>query len=105
MTGSIQLFIQPGKPNQNAFIERFNRSFRQEVLDAWLFNVVSEVQTAADDWLSWLRRSADIKPTGAADAAPVGFMSSCSVFTVRLTIRPAHFFRCLPTSQDGLHKC
>lgn len=46
------LFIQPGKPNQNAFIERFNRSFRQEVLDAWLFNAVSEVQTAADDWLA-----------------------------------------------------
>jgi putative transposase len=46
------LFIQPGKPNQNAFIERFNRSFRQEVLDAWLFNAVSEVQTAADDWLT-----------------------------------------------------
>jgi len=41
------LFIQPGKPNQNAFIERFNRSFRQEVLGAWLFNAVSEVQVAA----------------------------------------------------------
>jgi len=46
------LFIQPGKPNQNAFIERFNRSFREEVLDAWLFNAVSEVQNAADDWLA-----------------------------------------------------
>lgn len=45
------MFIQPGKPNQNAFIERFNRSFRQEVLDAWLFNAISEVQAAADEWL------------------------------------------------------
>ncbi|WP_371416979.1 IS3 family transposase [Malikia spinosa] len=45
------LFIQPGKPNQNAFIERFNKSFRVEVLDANLFNSISEVQAAADDWL------------------------------------------------------
>ncbi len=27
-------YIQPGKPNQNAFVERFNRSVRQEVLNA-----------------------------------------------------------------------
>jgi putative transposase len=46
------LFIQPGKPDQNAFIERFNRSFRQEVLDGWLFNAISGVQTASDDWLT-----------------------------------------------------
>ncbi len=46
------MFIQPGKPNQNAFVERFNRSFREEVLDAWLFNAVSEVQTVADEWLA-----------------------------------------------------
>ena len=30
-------FIQPGKPNQSAFVERFNRSVWQEVLNAWLF--------------------------------------------------------------------
>jgi putative transposase len=45
------MFIQPGKPNQNAFIERFNRSFREEVLNAWLFNSVGQVQLAADEWL------------------------------------------------------
>ncbi len=45
------LYIQPGKPNQNAFIERFNKSFRDEVLDANLFNSLSEVQAAADGWL------------------------------------------------------
>jgi len=44
-------FIQPGKPNQNAFIERFNKSFRDEVLDAHLFNTLSEAQEAAESWL------------------------------------------------------
>ena len=46
------MFIQPGKPNQNAFIERFNRSFRTEVLDACLFDSVDQVQAQADAWLT-----------------------------------------------------
>ena len=40
-----------GQKKKDAFVERFNRSFREEVLDANLFNSISEVQVAADDWL------------------------------------------------------
>lgn len=45
-------FTQPGQPAQNAYIERFNRTFRQEVLDSFLFNRLSEVRSLVADWLT-----------------------------------------------------
>ena len=44
-------YIQPGKPNQNAFIERFNRTFREEVLDQHLFVRLEDVREAAHWWM------------------------------------------------------
>jgi putative transposase len=38
------------KSAQNAFIERFNRTYRESVLDAFLFHTVAEVQAITEDW-------------------------------------------------------
>ena len=50
-TGIEIKYIQPGKPTQNAYIERFNRTVRQECLDLHLFDSVEQAQNLTTQWL------------------------------------------------------
>ena len=43
-------FTQPGNPQQNAYIERFNRTMRYELLNTELFISIEAVQDAATQW-------------------------------------------------------
>jgi putative transposase len=44
-------FIQPGQPQQNAYIERYNRTVRYDWLAQHLFESVAAVQEFATQWL------------------------------------------------------
>ena len=43
-------YTQPGRPMQNGYIERFNRFYREDVLDAYLFEDLETVRTISQQW-------------------------------------------------------
>lgn len=50
LKGIHHVRIQPGKPAQNGIIERFNRTYREELLDANLFYSLENAQQLADEF-------------------------------------------------------
>jgi putative transposase len=65
------LYIQPGKPTQNANIERFNRTASNEWLDLHQFESVEHAQWLAIEWL-W--RYNNERPNTAIGGVPLRWL-------------------------------
>ena len=69
-------FIMPGKPAQNGYVERFNRTYREDVLDAYLFDTLEDVRTITDDWILEYN---SIRPHDAlAGSTPLAFAAAAN---------------------------
>lgn len=65
-------YIQPGKPTQNSLIERFNRTFRQDVLDGYMFENLTEMRKYAQAWM-WMYNN-ERPHSGLGYLTPVEFL-------------------------------
>lgn len=71
--GMMIHYIQPGEPNQNAYIERFNRTYRNELLDLYLFRNLAEVREATYWWMIEYNEQRPHDSLG--DLTPIEYMS------------------------------
>ena len=76
-------YIEPGKSNQNALIERFNKSYRAEVLDTWLFRNLDEVRELS--WARMLEYNKERDHDGRGGLTPAAVLHNARVSTFELS--------------------
>ena len=67
-------YIKPGSPYQNGYIERFNRTYREDVLDLYLFQNLDEVRQETDRWIQLYNHE---RPhDGLNDMTPIEYLNA-----------------------------
>ena len=47
----LSCLVQPGNPTQYSYVERFNRTYRDEILNMYVFKTLNEVREIAENWI------------------------------------------------------
>ena len=81
--GVVIDYIEPGKPNQNAYIERFNRSYWTEVLSVYLFSSLNEVREITWRWM--LEYNEERGHDALGKMTPIEFYNNAKVSTFELS--------------------
>jgi putative transposase len=75
-------YIEPGEPNQNAFIERFNRTYRTEVLNTRLFASLHEAPEITSAWMLEFNEERDHDALAGLNARRASSTGQCLYFRV-----------------------
>jgi putative transposase len=73
-------FIKPGCPMQNGFIERFNRSYREAVLNMYIFESLEDVRAETEKWLDVYNQHRPHESLG--NLTPVEYLQNFNLKTV-----------------------
>ena len=81
------MFIQPGRPMQNGFMERLNRFYREDVLDAFWFNDLHQVRKRTEIWMedyNTMHPHSSLDDTPPVEFMPRFYVGSRSVIKSKL---------------------
>lgn len=73
-------FIQPGKPTQNSLIERFNGTYRKEVLNSHLFSDLNQVRDITQQWIHEYNYTRPHESLN--NQSPIGFLQARGISNV-----------------------
>ncbi len=73
-SGIAHIRIQKGKPTQNSYVERFNRTFREDVLDMNIFENIHQVREKTEEFLEDYNNEHPHESLG--NMSPIEFMNN-----------------------------